>query len=44
MVSFRGAAEGCEPGTHEHRPLEYGLFAAALRPGMTNFLRDATAD
>src|ERR1051326_7171606 len=24
-LSFRGAAEGCEPGTHEHRALEYGF-------------------
>lgn len=23
--SFRGAAKGREPGTHEHRPLEYGF-------------------
>src|SRR5260370_26076550 len=26
-MSFRGAAAGCEPGTHEHRSLEYGFRA-----------------
>jgi uncharacterized protein DUF3108 len=27
VPSFRGAAEGCEPGTHKHRPLEYRFRA-----------------